>query len=86
MEGSPIPESRSPVFTTAMRDLVVTTTNFSGQEKVCILIVLSSLLMMADTRKMTKNILLNVLDVNIHEDICLFKSSKNLTFASIFVS
>ncbi|KDR12289.1 DNA topoisomerase 2-binding protein 1-B isoform X2 [Zootermopsis nevadensis] len=33
MEGSPIPESCSPIFTTAMRGLVVTTTNFSGQEK-----------------------------------------------------
>jgi hypothetical protein len=36
MEGSPIPESRSPIFTTAMRGLVVTITNFSGQEKVSI--------------------------------------------------
>jgi hypothetical protein len=36
MEGSPIPESRSPIFTTAMRGLVITTTNFTGQEKVSI--------------------------------------------------
>ncbi|PNF40863.1 hypothetical protein B7P43_G15936 [Cryptotermes secundus] len=33
MEGSPIPDSCSPIFTTAMRGLVVTTTNFTGQEK-----------------------------------------------------
>lgn len=33
IEGLPIPESNSPIFTTAMRGLVVTTTNFSRQEK-----------------------------------------------------
>jgi hypothetical protein len=36
VEGSPIPESHSPIFTTAMRGLIVTTTNFTGQEKVII--------------------------------------------------
>jgi len=34
IEGLPIPDSNSPIYTTAMRGLVVTTTNFSGQEKV----------------------------------------------------
>ncbi|PSN50064.1 hypothetical protein C0J52_04216 [Blattella germanica] len=29
----PIPESNSPVFTTAMRGLIITTTNFKGSEK-----------------------------------------------------
>jgi hypothetical protein len=36
MEGLPIPESHSPIFTTAMRGLIVTTTNFTGLEKVII--------------------------------------------------
>lgn len=34
IEGLPIPDSNSPIYTTAMRGLVVTTTNFSGKEKV----------------------------------------------------
>ncbi|KAJ9595529.1 hypothetical protein L9F63_013294, partial [Diploptera punctata] len=33
MEKYPIPETNSPVFTTAMRDLIVTVTNFSKPEK-----------------------------------------------------
>ncbi|XP_069689282.1 DNA topoisomerase 2-binding protein 1-A isoform X2 [Periplaneta americana] len=33
IEGSPIPKNPSPIFTTAMRGLIVSTTNFAGQEK-----------------------------------------------------